>query len=227
MEKILIIEDDKDINNLINELLTKEGYCCTQAFTGTEGLMKAASEGHSLIILDLMLPNLSGEMILSEIRENLSTPVIVISAKSSIDSKVELLNIGANDYITKPFDIAEFLARVKVQLRTSAYDKHSDGKTDITFKDITLDSKSFSVLCKNKPLSLTKHEFKILELLIKNPDRIFSKQDIYDYAWDDIYIGEDKTVNVHISNLRKKIKEFSDEEYIETVWGIVFKLVNG
>ncbi len=223
MEKILIIEDDRDISNLIKEVLCKEGYICTQSFTGTEGIMKVASEKYSLILLDLMLPNLNGEMILPEIRKICLTPVIVMSAKTSVDSKVNILTMGANDYITKPFDIAEFVARVKVQLRTSNSQKKKESK--LTYKDIEIDSSSFTALCKGNNLSLTKHEFKILELLIKNPKRIFSKQDIYDYAWDDIYIGEDKTVNVHISNLRKKLREVSSEEYIETVWGMGFKLL--
>jgi DNA-binding response OmpR family regulator len=223
MKNILIIEDDKDINNLISEVLTKNGYTCTQAFTGTEGLMCVARESYSLILLDLMLPNLCGEVLLPEIRKSQEVPVIVMSAKDSIDSKVQLLNSGADDYITKPFDLNELVARVGVQIRR--YDTTpSNNDTLITFKDLVLNKSNFDVTVKNENIILTKHEFKILELLIANPDKVFSKQDIYDYAWEDYYIGEDKTVNVHISNIRRKIRQVTDTEYIETVWGIGFKL---
>jgi DNA-binding response OmpR family regulator len=223
MKNILIIEDDKDINNLISEVLTKNGYTCTQAFTGTEGLMCVAKESYSLILLDLMLPNLCGEVLLPEIRKAQEVPVIVMSAKDSIDSKVQLLNSGADDYITKPFDLNELVARVGVQIRR--YDTTpSNNDTLITFKNLVLNKSNFDVTVKNENIILTKHEFKILELLIANPDKVFSKQDIYDYAWDDYYIGEDKTVNVHISNIRRKIRQVTDTEYIETVWGIGFKL---
>lgn len=222
MKKILIIEDDTDINNLMAECLRKAGYVCTQAFSGTEGLLHAQHGAFDLIILDLMLPGLNGEAVLPQIREEQTAPVIVVSAKDSLDSKVELLTAGADDYITKPFEVQEFLARVGVQLRrTGGAESH---QKMLRHHDLVLNESTYAAAVDGTELSLTRQEFKILELLLSHPDQVFSKQDIYDYAWDDLYIGEDKTINVHISNIRKKLKALTDREYIETVWGIGFKL---
>ena len=223
MAKILIVEDDNDINSLVKETLIQAGYECVQAYSGTEGLLYAKSEELSLAILDLMLPGMSGDELLKEIKKIKNLPVIIMSAKDSIDTKIELLNLGAEDYITKPFDLKELTARVAVQLRRFSADENKPAEK-IVFKELTLDTASMTIAVKDNHLELTKHEFKIMELLIKNPDKVFSKQAIYDHAWDDYYIGVDKTINVHISNIRKKIKNYSDKEYIETVWGIGFKL---
>lgn len=221
MSKILIIEDDTYINNLINKALENEGYTCIQAFSGTEGLLYAKSEDISLAILDLMLPGISGEELLPKLTKEYNTPVIVLSAKDRLDIKIDLLNAGAEDYITKPFDIGELVARVGVQLR-----RHTKVVANklLTHKELVLDLNQMTAQVCGELVSFTKQEYKILELLLENKTRVFSKQDIYDYAWDEHYIGEDKTINMHISNIRKKIKEVTDEEYIETVWGIGFKL---
>lgn len=227
MATILIIEDDTFINNLIAEALGKNGYDCIQAFSGTEGLLYAKTENIDLIIMDLMLPGMDGETLLPKLKELKAVPVIVASAKDSLDSKVNLLTMGAEDYITKPFEIPELLARVAVQIRRFSGNEKQPGNSEaniLNYKELTLDLNSFTASVKGTDIPLTKHEFKILELLISNPQRVYSKQDIYDYAWDDIYIGEDKTINVHISNIRKKLKAVSDSEYIETVWGIGFRL---
>lgn len=238
---ILIIEDDDMINNMIKEAMENEGYNCIQAFSGTEGILLAKAENIDLVILDLMLPGKSGEEVIKEIKTLKSIPVIIVSAKDGIDSKVELLRSGADDYLTKPFDIRELEARVEVSLRKYCLLEHNDaGKlketaaegdlgTDsldhiIQFQKIQLNPDNYMVTVNENKLDLTKHEFRILELLMKNPNRAFSKQQIYDFAWDDTYLGEDNTVNVHISNIRKKIKKYTDVEYIETVWGIGFKL---
>ena len=222
MKKILIIEDDTDINNLITEALEKAGYACTQAFSGTEGLLYIEKDAFSLVILDLMLPGKNGESLLPLIKQKQSVPVIVISAKDSLDSKVTLLTSGAEDYITKPFEVQELIARVGVQIRRSS--EIEQKKEDLKYKDLLLCSASFSAVVNGHEILLTKQEFKIMELLLSHPQRVFSKQDIYSYAWDDIYMGEDKTINVHISNIRKKIKAITDTEYVETVWGIGFRL---
>lgn len=221
MPKILIIEDDTYINNLIAKSLSREGYSCQQAFSGTEGLLYAKTEQFSLAILDLMLPGINGEELLPQLKNDFSIPVIVLSAKDSLDSKIDLLNAGAEDYITKPFEIGELMARVGVQLRRNTDNKPAK---QLTHKGLTLNLEEMSAEICGNTLSFTKHEYKILQLLMENPNRAFTKQDIYDYAWDDIYIGEDKTINMHISNIRKKLKAITDEEYIETVWGIGFKL---
>ncbi len=221
--KILIIEDDTDINNLIGEALRKSGYPYTQAYSGTEALLLLEREKYALAIMDLMLPGVQGEELLPQLKKKADIPVIVISAKDSLDSKINLLNSGADDYLTKPFEIQELLARVGVQLR-SISGRHNREEPLLQYKDLTLNRDSYSVFVCETELTLTKQEFKILELLLLHPDRAFSKQEIYDYAWDDVYIGEDKTINVHISNIRKKLKTITNEEYIETLWGIGFRL---
>ena len=225
MEKILIVEDDTDINNMMADALQKAGYGCVQAFSGTEGLLYIERESFSLVVLDLMLPGMNGETLLPQIKERQAVPVIVVSARDSIDSKVGLLTSGAEDYMTKPFDIQEFIARVGVQIRRfSGKTQSGSGENVLTYKEIKLYEESYTVTVNDTPLELTRQEFKILELLLMHPNKVFSKQDIYDYAWDDIYIGEDKTINVHVSNIRKKLKTVTEEEYIETVWGIGFRL---
>ena len=163
---------------------------------------------------------------LPQIKEKQDIPVIVVSAKDGIDSKVGLLTAGAEDYLTKPFDIQEFIARVGVQIRrfSGRNGENPAGEEVLAYRDLKLYTDSYTAEVVGKPVELTRQEFKILELLLKYPNKVFSKQDIYDYAWDDIYIGEDKTINVHISNIRKKLKSVTDEEYIETVWGIGFRL---
>lgn len=223
MNRILIIEDDTDINNMMAETLEKAGYACTQAFSGTEGILWAEKEQFSLAILDLMLPGLNGEKLLPRLKEKQDIPVIVVSAKDSIDSKVELLTSGAEDYLTKPFDIQELIARVGVQIRRFAKGTKEEPRV-LSYRELKLNRDSYTASVREMPLELTRQEFKILELLLLHPGKVFSKQDIYDYAWDDIYLGEDKTINVHISNIRKKLKAVTDEEYIETVWGIGFRL---
>lgn len=222
MSKILIVEDNNDINNLIAAALNKNGYTCVQAFSGTEAEIRIESGSYSLIILDLMLPGMSGDVLLRKIKKSYNTPVIILSAKDELDTKVNMLTLGAEDYITKPFEIKELLARVAVQLRHS-HPAQNENQI-LKFKDIVLDTEHYLVTVCSNQISLTRQEFKILELFLSFPDKVFSKQGIYEYAWDDYYIGEDKTINVHISNIRKKLKEFSQEEYIETVWGIGFKL---
>lgn len=221
MGDILIIEDDTYINNLIARALTQEGYSCKQAFSGTEGLFYAGNEAFSLAILDLMLPGMNGEELLPKLCREFRLPVIVLSAKDSLDSKIELLNAGAEDYMTKPFEIGELVARVGVQMKRAA---GGNPVRQLSYKALVMTPSELSAVLDGHPLSLTKREYKILELFLQYPNRVFTKQDIYDYAWEDIYVGEDKTVNMHISNIRKKLKAVSEEEYIETVWGIGFKL---
>ena len=220
--RILVIEDDTDINNVIADTLTKAGYICTQAFSGTEALLYLERENYALAVMDLMLPGLSGENLLPKLKEKQSIPVIVVSAKDGLDSKINMLTSGAEDYITKPFEIQELVARVGVQIRRFAGSEETPKL--LQYKDLVLNKVSFTASVNGEEIVLTKQEFKILELLLSYPNKVFSKQDIYDYAWNDIYIGEDKTINVHISNIRKKLKAVSSEEYIETVWGIGFRL---
>lgn len=220
MKKILIIEDDSSINQMVADTLSRNEFDCTSAYSGTEGLMCLRQGSYDLILLDLMLPGKSGECVLKELRQFTKAPVIVISAKDELDNKVDLLMNGAEDYITKPFQMKELIARIYVQLRKSSA-MWDDLR--ISYKDLVLDKSSYTAeLCGHK-IPLTHQEFNILELIFANPKKVFSKKEIFNYAWDDYYEGEDKTINVHISNIRIKLKTVTDEPYIETVWGIGFK----
>ena len=225
--KVLIVEDDASINNLVCEALTKQGLTCTQAFSGTEGLLNFNASEFDLVIMDLMMPGMSGEDLIKKIREKSKIPVIVTSAKSGIDSRVDLLSSGADDYLVKPFEVKELIARVSVQLRHLSDSKEtasSGNDVKLTHKNLVLNRSTFEVFVNGTEIRLTRQEYKILELLMLYPTKVFSKQEIFEYAWDEYYIGEDKTINVHISNLRTKIKKISDEEYVDTVWGIGFRL---
>lgn len=219
---VLIVDDDTDINNMVSDALKKSGYTSMQAFSGTEGIFAIKMYKFKIIILDLMLPGMSGEEFIQKSREIFKIPIIVMSAKNDIEGKVKCLEYGAEDYITKPFDIKELVARVMVQMRRSHTQDDSIG--NVSFKDIMLLPDGCTLKCKERKIMLTRQEYRIMELLMSSPKQVFSKQSIYDYAWDEVYEGEDKTVNVHISNIRKKLKDITDEEYIATVWGIGFKM---
>jgi len=223
--RVLIVEDDENINNLLREALTKHGLNCTQAFSGTEGLIVFKGDKFDLVLLDLMMPGMDGQTLTQRIREVSKVPIIIVSAKSSVDSKVDLLTTGADDFIGKPFELKELIARVDVQLRRKESEAEVAEDTKIMqFKDLVLDEDKYAVTVKGKDIGLTRQEFKILELFLKYPGKVFSKREIYEYAWNDVYIGEDKTINVHISNIRTKIKKLTDEEYIDTIWGVGFRL---
>lgn len=222
MKKILIIEDDTHINQMMNDALAQAGYRCTSAYSGTEGLLHFGQESYDLIILDLMLPGMQGEDVLKQIRFACNVPVIILSAKDALDTKVDLLTLGANDYMTKPFALEELQARVFVQLRNTTYQGYA-GR--IEHRKLCYDPVQKQMTVDGKELALTAQELKIMELFLRHPGKVFSKNEIYEYAWDTCYIGEDKTVNVHISNIRQKLKRLTDEEYIETVWGLGFKLI--
>ena len=176
-----------------------------------------------MFLLDVKLPDGSGFDICRKIRKSSEVPVFFLTSCDNEDEIVTGLDIGADDYITKPFEIDELVARVAVQIR-----KHSTDKTESVYhyKDMVLNITEHSISVLGHPISFTRQKFKILELLITNPKRVFSKKEIYDYAWDDLYIGEDRTINVHVSNIRQKIKAYSDKEYIETVWGVGFFLTD-
>lgn len=222
MNPILIVEDDTNINNLLKEALEKERYNCEQAFSGTEAKMLLEVRKYSVVLLDLMLPGISGEEVLKVIREQGKIPVIVLTAKDDLDAKVDILTNGADDYITKPFEIKEVIARIQVQLRHAGQEQK---KNLLNYKELALDRESFTVEIQGKQLpKITKQEFFILELLLKYPKKVFSKEEIFEYAWEQSYMGETKTLDVHISNIRKKIREITEKEYIETVWGIGYRL---
>lgn len=222
--RILIIEDDTDINHLLNTALKKAGYETIQAFSGTEArmLLQMRRKEISLILLDLMLPGISGEEVLREVRKYGNTSVIVITAKDGLDEKIGLLMEGADDYITKPFEIQEVLARIQVQLRHMQQETEHE---NLSYQELSLNRECFEVRIAGTALpKITKQEFAILELLVRHPKQVFSKEEIFEYAWEEPYMGETKTLDVHISNIRKKIKAVTRKEYIETVWGVGYRL---
>jgi DNA-binding response OmpR family regulator len=223
---ILVVEDDSDINNLLNKILTKEGYNVRAAYSGSEAKMCLEIYDFQLVILDLMLPGISGEELITDMRKLKTMPIIVISAKGGQDVKVEVLKLGADDFIVKPFDINEVLARVEAQLRRYIiFSKASEEKTVLLHKNLSLDREKVRVEVMGEEIPLTAREFKILELLMAFPNKVFTKANLFENVWNAEFLGDDNTVNVHVSNLRSKIaKVEKDNEYIHTVWGIGFKL---
>lgn len=223
MKHLLIVEDDAENNEILREYLEGHGYACTQAFSGSEGRLLFSLQHFDLVLLDLMLPGISGEELVSEFSRK--APVIVLSAKSGLDSKVNILSAGAEDYLCKPFDLPELLVRIQVQFRRQAKDKENGDEEIFHYREWSLNPKTKEMLAAGRTISLTKHEFLILELLIRNPKQVFSKRRIYEYAWGEEYLAEDKTINVHISNIRTKLKESGTDSYLQTIWGMGFKLL--
>ena len=221
MPHILIVEDDTDINNSTAEYLRRQGCRCTQAFSGTEGRLLWQAGGVDLLLVDLMLPGLSGGKLIAEIRRSSRTPVIVLSAKAELSDKVELLGLGADDYLTKPYQLEELWARILVQLRHASA---LPAETTLRYRDWVLNLEEMTLTAAGQSVSLTAHEFKIVELLAGRPKRVFTKQQIYEAVWREEYAVEDKTITVHISNIRAKLRPSGTDSYIQTVWGIGFKL---
>lgn len=221
MPRILIIEDDTDINNSTAAYLRRQGCECVQAFSGTEGRLLWQAGGIDLLLVDLMLPGLSGGELIAEIRETSLTPVIVLSAKTELSDKVELLGQGADDYLTKPYQLEELWARILVQLRHASA---APVEASLRYRDWVLNLEEMTLTAAGQPVSLTAHEFKIVELLASRPKRVFTKQQIYEAVWQENYAIEDKTITVHISNIRAKLRPSGTDGYIQTVWGIGFKL---
>ncbi len=223
MEKlqVLVAEDDNDINNMLRDLLENAGFAVEQAFSGTEAVRLMAG-GFDLVMLDLMLPGLAGEEVLERIRETSDTPVIVVSAKDDKSSKVGLLKSGADDYVTKPFDTDELLARIEALLRRKG--KTEDEKI-LRYKNIEINTVTFEASVSGAAVMLTKREFLILQLLMSNPKKVFTKNNIFESVWNEPFLGEDNSINVHISNIRNKLsKAGGEDKYIQTVWGIGFKM---
>ncbi|MCK9223183.1 MAG: response regulator transcription factor [Limnochordia bacterium] len=222
-ERILIVEDDPDINRLLTTFLQKEGYETIAAFSGTEALF-VLKERIDLILLDLMIPGLSGERVLEHIRESSSVPVIVISGKISLDDKVTALELGADDYITKPFEKREVLARVKAALRRAQPTAEKDQKQVLSHQGLVVDVECFRVTYQNQKIDLTQTEFVILKTLMEEPQVVFSRDKLYRRIWDEDYVGDDNAITVHISHLRQKLRQASGQEHIETVWGIGYRM---
>lgn len=226
--KILVIEDDADINTLLKKILERAGYEAETAFSGTEGRLLLKLNTYDLVLLDLMLPGLSGEELLTEIRKTLRMPVIALTAKAGLSDKVSVLGMGADDYITKPFEKQELLARIQAQLRRagdySAVQAEASSPQKLTCRELELYPENHKVLLKGEEIPLTTHEFSLLQLLMTHPQKVFSRESLYQSVWNNDFYGEDNAVSVHISNIRKKLSALTDEEYIQTVWGIGYKI---
>ncbi|NMM63040.1 response regulator transcription factor [Clostridium sp. P21] len=222
MKKILVVEDDPKINKMVQTLLRKNEYEAVAAFSGTEALLLLEKESFDLILLDLMLPGLSGEEILAKINEQFQIPIICVSAKDDLNTKLELIRHGADDYITKPFNNEELIVRIGAVLRRMNKGTTIDKTNIFRFKDLALDNENHIVTINNEPIELTVKEYSILELLISSPRKVFTKQNIFESVWSEEYIMDERVVTVHVSNLRNKLKH--GEEYIKTVWGIGYKM---
>lgn len=218
MKKIAIIEDDQHIGDILERVLVREGYRTCRAYSGTEAMYLLSENTPDLILLDLMLPGLSGEEILPKMK---GIPVIVVSAKAGIDNKVSLLLNGAADYITKPFEMKELLARITVQLRKSS---GHEVVSVLSCGDLRLNMVSYEFTIQDVPVKLTKTEYAILKLLMQNPKQAVSKSVILDRICEDTPDCTERSLKQHISNLRKKMRDVGNEDYIEAVWGIGFKL---
>ena len=221
---ILVVEDDPDINNLLCRIATDAGYDCRPAFSGSEAALLAEQYSYDLVLLDLMLPGLTGEEFIARLRKRKTMPIIVLSAKAGTEARVNVLKLGADDFIPKPFDNAEILARIEAQLRR--YKKFSNQTVSGTLRwgDLFLDRESATVTVGGQEVSLTVREFEILALLMAHPKKVFTREQIYRQVWGEEYMGDDNTVNVHVSNLRAKLSKVKPTEHIKTVWGIGFKM---
>ena len=229
LERLLIVEDDNEIGDILDKYLKGNGYDTDRAYNGIEAINKIEEEEFSLVLLDIMLPFKSGDQVLQKVRETKQIPVIIISAKDMIQTKIDVMRMGADDYITKPFDLDEVLVRIEAVLRRTVGNLSggvsSSKKEVIKHKNIEMDRDAARVLVKGQSVTLTSKEYAILELFLTNPNKIFSKTNIYESIWDDTYIYDDNTLMVHISNLRNKLKDIdSEEEYIETIWGMGYRL---
>jgi len=218
MKTILIVDDDLHIGTMVEEVLTKEGYGVLRAYSGTEAVLLLSQQKPDLVLLDLMLPGLSGEEVLPKIK---GIPVIIVSAKVDVDNKVELLLSGAVDYITKPFHIKELLARIAVQLRDG---KGTAQDTGLVFDEIKMNTGNHQVTVAETEVKLTRTEYAILKLLLQNPNQVVTKSVLLDRIAQDTPDCTESSLKMHVSNLRKKLKEVNEKDYIEAVWGIGFKL---
>lgn len=223
--KILVVEDDREINSMLCEMLDENGYAAEGAFTGMEGLSRLRSGSYDLLILDLMLPYKSGDAVLQELRSFSSLPAIVISAKDTVQNKLDLFRLGADDYLTKPFDLDEVLVRVEAVLRRCGSSEAQRAPEILQAGRLAVDTESKIASVDGQELVLTAKEYGILELLMRYPHKVFSKANLFESIWNEEYACEDNTLNVHMSNLRNKLKAADPEtEYIKTVWGMGYRM---
>lgn len=225
--KLLLVEDDIEISQMLREYLTTENYQVVCAVDGEEACEKFDSDSYSLVLLDLMIPKVSGMEVMQHMRQSSTVPIIIVSAKDTDADKTLGLGLGADDYITKPFSVTEVLARIKANIRRSTqYSQSSEPEDEIlAIGDLTMNLADYTVTKKDVKVNLTAKEYEILKLLLRNPRKVYTKEQIYSLIWKDAYLGDENAVNVHISRLRNKIEDNPRApEYIITVWGIGYKL---
>ncbi len=225
--KILLIEDNVEISDMLKNFLTTEDFAVRTAYDGVSACREFFADTFSLVLLDLMIPKKSGMEVMKTIRESSTVPIIIISAKDTDSDKALGLGLGADDYITKPFSVTEVLARIKANIRRStqyaAVEKQEEAV--LTKGGIVLDTGTYSVTKNGQAVELTAKEFEILKLLMKNPKKVYTKEQLYSLIWNDVYCGDENAVNVHISRLRNKIEDNPrNPQVIVTVWGIGYKL---
>ncbi len=219
--RIAIIEDEPDIRRLLRDFLEKNGCTVMEAPDGKAGSKLLAEEQFDLILMDLMLPGISGERLIAELRTHSVTPVIVISARSMTETRIEVLRLGADDYIIKPFDLNEVLVRIEVVLRRTGGAQLPE---TLCYAGLTLYPAENRVCYNGEPISLTAKEFGLLVLFMEHPQKVYSKANLYESVWNEEYCYEDNTVSVHVSNLRSKLKKAAGCDLIETVWGIGYRM---
>ncbi|MEO4055064.1 response regulator transcription factor [Solibacillus sp. CAU 1738] len=223
--KILVIEDDNDINQLLCSIIKNSGYIPQPAFSGTEAMIYLDQQEWDMVLLDLMLPGMNGEEILVKISEQSHVPVIIISAKMELQTKIDALRTGADDYITKPFDIEEVSARIDSHLRRLRQISKPVLNKVLRYKDLCIDTDSKEVSVNGTEILLTAREYAILTLLMSSPKKVFTKANLFESVWNEEYHGDDNTINVHLSNIRSKLASANpNEEYIETIWGMGYRL---
>lgn len=225
--KILLVEDDAEISEMLRNYLMTENYDVICAVDGQEACRKFDAVPVHIVLLDLMIPKISGMDVMQHIRKNSYVPIIIISARDSESDKTLGLGLGADDYITKPFSVVEVLARIKAALRRTMQYDHPTIETPVvlTAGDLVMNLSNHTLTKKGKAVALTAKEYEILKLLMQNPQKVYTKEQIYSLVWNDAYYGDENAVNVHISRLRNKIEEDShNPRYVLTVWGIGYKL---
>lgn len=224
-KRVLIVEDDKEINSILQTFLEQKGYEVWTALDGHVATGQMKEREYDLILMDLMLPFKSGERLIKELREYSKTPVIVLSAKTMLETKLEVLRLGADDYILKPFDLEEVLVRMEVVLRRSGANEEKSKEAEaLTCGELKYFLTENRVIFGVQEITLTAKEMHLLRLFLENPEKVFTKANLYEAVWNDVYYYEDNTINVHISNLRNKLKKATGQDYVETVWGIGYRL---
>ena len=229
MSRLLVVEDDMEISNMINEFLTSEGFEIHLAFDGAEAIERLKKHSYDLILLDLMIPKISGMQVMKNVRKESKTPIIILSAKDTDSDKAMGLGLGADDYITKPFSLVELSARIKANIRrATVYVTKEEQQEEIQYKELTINLAQYQVLRNGEEIKLTATEFEILKLFAMHPNRVYTKAQIYQIIWDAPYQNDEIGIYVHMRRLREKIeRDPKNPEYIQTLWGIGYRMGDG